>query len=67
MKKALYVPILTGNIQGPLEKIIKESTYGLLRLPFHLLSNEEVKNIGLHMVNYEKALEKYFTNIPTLH
>ena len=55
----LYAPIFAGTIQGPLEHIITESTYKLLRLPLHLLSNEEMAKIGSHIENREKLLKEY--------
>ncbi|POG65148.1 hypothetical protein GLOIN_2v1483319 [Rhizophagus irregularis DAOM 181602=DAOM 197198] len=58
-KKMLYVPILAGTIQGPLEKLIQESTYKLLRLPLHLLSNEEVNAISVYSINTHEELKNY--------
>ncbi|CAB4430708.1 unnamed protein product [Rhizophagus irregularis] len=51
--KIIYVPILSGRIQGPLEKMIIESGYNILRLPLHLLSNTEMINIGSHIANFD--------------
>ncbi|PKC68384.1 hypothetical protein RhiirA1_457299 [Rhizophagus irregularis] len=58
-KKMLYVPILAGTIQGPLEKFIQESTYKLLRLPLRLLSNEEVNAISVYLINTHEELKNY--------
>ncbi|RUS13439.1 hypothetical protein BC937DRAFT_95336, partial [Endogone sp. FLAS-F59071] len=41
-----FVPILAGTIQGPIENMMMESTYLLLRLPLPLLTDEDVINIG---------------------
>ncbi|PKY60732.1 hypothetical protein RhiirA4_550893 [Rhizophagus irregularis] len=57
VEKIIYVPVLAGTLQGPLEKMIQESTYCFLRLPLRLLSNEEVYNIGAYM---EDELKDYF-------
>ncbi|CAJ0904432.1 6181_t:CDS:2 [Entrophospora sp. SA101] len=37
-----YLPILSGTIQGPLEKVFRESTYIYFHLPFCLLQDEEM-------------------------
>ncbi|CAB4396554.1 unnamed protein product [Rhizophagus irregularis] len=58
-KKMLYVPILAGTIQGPLEKFIQELTYKLLRLPLRLLSNEEVNAISAYLINTHEELKNY--------
>ncbi|GBC22807.2 hypothetical protein GLOIN_2v1775350 [Rhizophagus irregularis DAOM 181602=DAOM 197198] len=50
--KIIYVPILAGRIQGPLEKMIIESGYNILRLPLCLLSNTEMINIDSHIANF---------------
>lgn len=51
--KIIYVPILSGRIQGPLEKMIIESGYNILRLPLRLLSNTEMINISSHIANFD--------------
>ncbi|CAB5357054.1 unnamed protein product [Rhizophagus irregularis] len=53
LEKIIYVPILAGRIQGPLEKMSIESGYNILRLPLHLLSNTEMINIGSHIANFD--------------
>ena len=40
------IPILAGTIEGPLELLIKESTYVLLQLPLPLLTDDDVIEIG---------------------
>ncbi|CAG8680017.1 6836_t:CDS:2 [Funneliformis caledonium] len=71
-KNLLYVPILAGTIQGPLEKFIQESTYDLLRLPFRLLSDEEVEKITSYMkedqelagcINHNKTFQRFISDI----
>nr|CAG8470076.1 4882_t:CDS:2 [Entrophospora candida] len=42
----LYLPILSGTIQGPLEEVFRESTYIYFHLPLCLLQDEEVWNIS---------------------
>ncbi|KAF9996950.1 hypothetical protein BGZ79_009311 [Entomortierella chlamydospora] len=41
-----YVPILAGTIQGPVESIVRESTYTTLLPPLPLLSEEDIIEIG---------------------
>ncbi|CAG8504148.1 5615_t:CDS:2 [Funneliformis mosseae] len=71
-KNLLYVPILAGTIQGPLEKFIQESTYDLLRLPLRLLSDEEVEKITSYMkedqelagcINHNKTFQRFISDI----
>ena len=40
------IPILAGTIQGPLEQMVKESTFLLLQLPLPLLTEQDVIEIG---------------------
>lgn len=65
--KIFYAPILAGTIQGPLENMIKSSTYGLLRLPLRLLCDEEVRNISLYMAQVQTMLKDYIDFDRTLH
>ncbi|CAI2180355.1 897_t:CDS:2, partial [Funneliformis geosporum] len=67
-----YAPILAGTIQGPLENMIRESTYDLLRLPLRLLSDSEVKNITSYMkgdqklagyINHSKTFQRFISDI----
>ncbi|CAG8509730.1 3294_t:CDS:2 [Funneliformis caledonium] len=65
-----YAPILAGTIQGPLENMIKESTYDLLRLPLRLLSDSEVENITSYMkgklggyINHNKTFQRFISDI----
>ncbi|CAI2190522.1 7395_t:CDS:2 [Funneliformis geosporum] len=60
-----------GNI-GSLERFIQESIYDLLRLPLHLLSDEEVEKITLCMkenqelagyINYNKTFQRFISDI----
>ncbi|CAI2192217.1 5893_t:CDS:2 [Funneliformis geosporum] len=71
-KNLLYIPILAGTIQGPLEKFIQESTYDLLRLPLRLLSDKEVEKITSYMkedhelagcFNHNKTFQRFISDI----
>ncbi|PKC10159.1 hypothetical protein RhiirA5_414692 [Rhizophagus irregularis] len=60
-KNIFHVPILAGTIQGPLEEILKESTYRYLQLPLRLLQSREVQNI-IEFVSERYSLGDYINS-----
>lgn len=55
------IPILAGTIQGPLQKIIKESMYRLLLLPLPLLTEDDMMYIGKNL-NPQQYIKDYITS-----
>ncbi|KAF9197305.1 hypothetical protein BGZ49_002313 [Haplosporangium sp. Z 27] len=53
-----YIPILAGTIQGPIENMVKLSTFQLLQLPLPLLSDKDTISIGrsLHFEKNNKVI-----------